>query len=134
VIRTERGGNVSIERDISCWRRSSIAGTPIGSFAFVVVSSLSALGWLQHGGISRERTLLKSSRSELSVELICEARYQDFPSRAVLADVLGDQGELPSSAALPPQGRFIGEEWSTGSTSWVWMQPAGASLPSWVDP
>jgi hypothetical protein len=44
------------------------------------------------------------------------------------------QGELPSSAALPPQGRFIGEEWSTGNTSWIWMTPAGASFPSWVDP
>ena len=44
------------------------------------------------------------------------------------------QGELPSSAALPAQGRFIGEEWSTGSTSWIWMTPTGASFPSWVDP
>jgi len=44
------------------------------------------------------------------------------------------QGELPSSAALPPQGRFIGEEWSTGNTSWIWMTPAGAAFPSWVDP
>jgi hypothetical protein len=44
------------------------------------------------------------------------------------------QGELPSSAALPPQGRFIGEEWSTGNTSWIWMRPAGANFPSWVDP
>jgi hypothetical protein len=44
------------------------------------------------------------------------------------------QGELPSSAALPSQGRFIGEEWSTGNTSWIWMTPAGASFPSWVDP
>jgi hypothetical protein len=45
------------------------------------------------------------------------------------------QGELPSSAALPPQGRrFIGEEWSTGNTAWIWMQPVGASFPSWVDP
>ena len=44
------------------------------------------------------------------------------------------QGELPSSAALPVRGRFIGEEWSTGNTSWIWLQPAGASLPSWVDP
>ena len=44
------------------------------------------------------------------------------------------QGELPSSAAFPPQGRFIGEEWSTGNTSWIWMTPAGASFPSWVDP
>ena len=44
------------------------------------------------------------------------------------------QGELPSSAALPHQGRFIGEEWSTGNTSWIWMTPAGASFPSWVDP
>jgi hypothetical protein len=44
------------------------------------------------------------------------------------------QGELPSSSSLPSQGRFIGEEWSTGSTSWIWMTPAGASFPSWVDP
>lgn len=44
------------------------------------------------------------------------------------------QGELPSSAALPLQGRFIGEEWSTGNTSWIWTTPAGASFPSWVDP
>ena len=33
------------------------------------------------------------------------------------------QGELPSSAALPTRGRFIGEEWSTGNTSWIWMTP-----------
>jgi hypothetical protein len=44
------------------------------------------------------------------------------------------QGELPNSAALPHQGRFIGEEWSTGNTSWIWMTPAGASFSSWVDP
>ena len=44
------------------------------------------------------------------------------------------QGELPSSAALPPQGHFIGEAYSTGTISWVWMTPAGASFPSWVDP
>jgi hypothetical protein len=44
------------------------------------------------------------------------------------------QGELPSSAALPARGRFIGEEWSTGNTSWIWMTPAGANFPSWVDP
>jgi hypothetical protein len=44
------------------------------------------------------------------------------------------QGELPSSAALPPQGHFIGEAYSTGTTSWVWMTPAGATFPSWVDP
>jgi hypothetical protein len=44
------------------------------------------------------------------------------------------QGELPSSAALPPQGHFIGEAYSTGTTSWVWMTPAGANFPSWVDP
>jgi hypothetical protein len=44
------------------------------------------------------------------------------------------QGELPSSAALPARGRFIGEEYSTGNTTWIWMTPAGASFPSWVDP
>jgi hypothetical protein len=44
------------------------------------------------------------------------------------------QGELPSSAALPARGRFIGEQYSTGNTSWIWMTPAGSSFPSWVDP
>ena len=44
------------------------------------------------------------------------------------------QGELPSSAALPPRGRFIAEEWSTGYRSWIWMTPAGASFPSRIDP
>jgi hypothetical protein len=44
------------------------------------------------------------------------------------------QGELASSAALPARGRFIGEEWSTGNTSWIWMKPAGVSFASWVDP
>jgi hypothetical protein len=44
------------------------------------------------------------------------------------------QGYLSSSAQLPPQGRFIGEEYSTGNTSWIWMTPAGANFPSWVDP
>ena len=43
-------------------------------------------------------------------------------------------GGLPSSAALPPRGHFLGEQWSTGTTSWVWMTPAGANFPSWVDP
>jgi hypothetical protein len=43
------------------------------------------------------------------------------------------QGELSSSAALPPQGRFIGEAWSTGNTTWIWMQPAHG-VASWVDP
>jgi hypothetical protein len=44
------------------------------------------------------------------------------------------QGDLSSSAALPPRGRFIGEEWSTGNTSWIWMKPAGVNFASWVDP
>jgi hypothetical protein len=44
------------------------------------------------------------------------------------------QGDLPSSAALPAQGRFIGEEYSTGDTRWIWMTRAGAAFPSWVDP
>jgi hypothetical protein len=44
------------------------------------------------------------------------------------------QGQLPSSAALPAQGQFIGEEYLAGTTRWIWLQPAGASFPSWVDP
>jgi hypothetical protein len=44
------------------------------------------------------------------------------------------QGELPSSAALPLHGHFIGEEYSTGNTSWIWTQPAGTNVASWVDP
>jgi hypothetical protein len=44
------------------------------------------------------------------------------------------QGELPYSAALPAQGDFIGQEYSVGNTSWIWMTRPGASSPSWVDP
>jgi hypothetical protein len=48
------------------------------------------------------------------------------------------QGNLANSADLPPQGRFLGEEWSTGTRSngsdWIWLQPAGAHFASWVDP
>jgi len=44
------------------------------------------------------------------------------------------QGELPSSASLPAQGDFIGQQYSVGSTSWIWMTRPGATTPSWVDP
>jgi hypothetical protein len=44
------------------------------------------------------------------------------------------EGELASSAALPSQGTYIGQEFSTGKMSWIWMTRAGASFPSWVDP
>jgi len=44
------------------------------------------------------------------------------------------QGRLSSPSQLPDRGRFIGEEWSTGDTSWVWMQPVGTNFASWVDP
>jgi hypothetical protein len=48
------------------------------------------------------------------------------------------QGALNSPADLPAQGRFLGEEWSTGTGSsanqWIWLQPAGAHFASWVDP
>jgi hypothetical protein len=44
------------------------------------------------------------------------------------------QGALPSTAALPPQGRFFGEEWFVGNTPWIWMLRPGAITPSWVDP
>ena len=43
-------------------------------------------------------------------------------------------GELPSSASLPAQGDFIGQEYSVGTTSWIWMTRPGATTPSWVDP
>ena len=45
------------------------------------------------------------------------------------------QGER---AELPPQGRFLGEEWKVDSGAdshcWIWMVPVGAHLASWVDP
>jgi hypothetical protein len=48
------------------------------------------------------------------------------------------QGALNSPADLPAQGRFLGEEWSTGTgpsaNQWIWSQPAGAHFASWVDP
>jgi hypothetical protein len=44
------------------------------------------------------------------------------------------QGRLPSTAALPPEGRLLGEQWFVGHTPWIWMTRPGASFPSWVDP
>ena len=48
------------------------------------------------------------------------------------------QGNLGSPADLPPQGRFLGEEWSTGieqnAIDWIWLKPVGSSFASWVDP
>jgi len=48
------------------------------------------------------------------------------------------QGALNSPADLPAQGRFLGEECSTGTgpsaNQWIWLQPAGAHFASWVDP
>jgi hypothetical protein len=43
-------------------------------------------------------------------------------------------GELSNSAALPAHGDFIGQEYSVGSTSWIWMTRPGMTTPSWVDP
>jgi hypothetical protein len=53
------------------------------------VNYLSALGWLRPGETTAERALLKSKRNKLSVELVFGPRYQDFPNRAVPANVLG---------------------------------------------
>ena len=48
------------------------------------------------------------------------------------------QGNLSSSADLPNQGHFLGEEWSTGTwqnaSDWIWLKPVGSSFASWVDP
>jgi hypothetical protein len=44
------------------------------------------------------------------------------------------QGRLESTARLPFEGRFIGEEWVVGSTPWIWALRPGASFASWVDP
>ena len=44
------------------------------------------------------------------------------------------EGELASSALLPPAGRFLGEEFSVGQTNWIWIKPVGSNFPSWVDP
>jgi hypothetical protein len=48
------------------------------------------------------------------------------------------EGWLVSSADLPNQGHFLGEEFATGSgphaNTWIWLQPAGAQFASWVDP
>jgi hypothetical protein len=43
-------------------------------------------------------------------------------------------GVLPSSAWLPSTGAYVGQEFSTGATSWVWMTARGANFPAWIDP
>ena len=46
------------------------------------------------------------------------------------------EGELSSSAQLPLRGNYPGETYSTdrGNTWWIWTQPAGTNVASWVDP
>jgi hypothetical protein len=46
------------------------------------------------------------------------------------------EGDLPSAAKLPPRGHYLGQTYSTGrgATWWIWMQPAGTNVASWVDP
>jgi hypothetical protein len=43
-------------------------------------------------------------------------------------------GALSSSASLPGQGTYIGQEFSVGLTSWVWMVARGTNFPAWIDP
>jgi hypothetical protein len=43
-------------------------------------------------------------------------------------------GRLASSAFLPEEGKFIGDARVIDNHCWIWMTPAGASFPSWVDP
>jgi hypothetical protein len=43
-------------------------------------------------------------------------------------------GALASSAWLPGQGTYIGQEYSVGPTSWVWMVARGTNFPAWIDP
>jgi hypothetical protein len=69
-----------------------------------------------------------------SVSTVSNAQWQSIRMPSGEFVRVSYQGELPSSAALPARGRFIGEEYSTGNTSWIWMTPAGANFPSWVDP
>jgi hypothetical protein len=71
---------------------------------------------------------------DLSANTVSNAQWQPIRMPDGTIVNVSYQGELPSSAALPPQGHFVGEAYSTGTTSWVWMTPAGANFPSWVDP
>jgi hypothetical protein len=43
-------------------------------------------------------------------------------------------GALSSSASLPSRGSYLGQEFSTGATSWVWMVARGTNFPAWIDP
>jgi hypothetical protein len=46
-----------------------------------------------------------------------------------------DEGLLSRTALLPAQGRFPGDAFAVvGGHYWIWMQPAGANVASWVDP
>jgi hypothetical protein len=45
-----------------------------------------------------------------------------------------DGSQLPSTAFLPGRGEFIGDARVIDNHYWIWMTPAGASFPSWVDP
>jgi len=43
------------------------------------------------------------------------------------------QGQLLSASQLPQHASLWDEYWTPGAT-WVWMIPAGATAPQWVDP
>ena len=43
-------------------------------------------------------------------------------------------GRLASTSLLPGAGEFIGDSRVIGNHYWIWMQPAGANFPSWIDP
>jgi len=43
------------------------------------------------------------------------------------------QGQLQNTGQLPQQPNLWDESWTPGAT-WVWMIPAGATTPQWVDP
>jgi hypothetical protein len=43
-------------------------------------------------------------------------------------------GQLASPAELPQLGYAIGDSYAVGAHLWIWMQPAGAPIPSWMDP
>jgi hypothetical protein len=45
-----------------------------------------------------------------------------------------DEGQLSTTAQLPAQGQVIGDAFQIDNHYWLWLTPAGANFPSWVDP
>jgi len=77
-------------------------------------------------------TLVERTTSGITDPAIGQWYSVRFANGAVMQIRYG--GRLTSTAFLPGAGEFVGDARVINNHYWIWMQSAGASFPSWVDP